>query len=293
MLNKIAKFIAYDGKVSLVCIDSTQMVEEARKIHDLSPVATAAFGRVLTMTAIMANDMKNETDKITVQVKGNGPIGTMLAIANNIPKVKGYIENPQADVPLNDFGKLDVGRAVGSEGFINVVKDIGLKKPYVGISPLVSGEIADDFTKYFVDSEQRQAALTLGVLVNKNGVKAAGGYFITPMPDVTEDILTSIEDAIFKAGPMSRMLDEGVPLEEIAKRITGDEDAEMLEENEALVYECDCSKEKMEKGLKSIGKEKLKEIIDEDGKAEIVCHFCNEKYYFSKEELEEILKRIS
>ena len=292
-MSKIAKFIAYDGKVSLVCIDSTQMVEEARQIHDLSPVATAAFGRVLTMTAIMANDMKNETDKITVQVKGNGPIGTMLAIANNIPKVKGYIENPQADVPLNDLGKLDVGRAVGNDGFINVIKDIGLKKPYVGISPLVSGEIADDFTKYFVDSEQRQSALALGVLVNKDGVKAAGGYFITPMPDVTEDILTSIENAIFKAGPMSRMLDEGVPLEEIAKRITGDEDAELLEENDALVYECDCSKEKMGKGLASIGKEKLKEIIDGDGKAEIVCHFCNETYYFSKEELEEILKKIS
>lgn len=177
MEDKITSFLAYNGRVGVTCIKSTKMVEKARKIHDLSPLATAALGRVLTITALMANEMKGKEDKITVQIKGNGEIGTILAVANNVPEVKGYVQNPYVDLPLNDFGKLDVGGAVGNEGYINVIKDIGLKEPYIGVSNLTSGEIADDFTNYFVNSEQRQTAVALGVLVDKNGVREARRIF--------------------------------------------------------------------------------------------------------------------
>ena len=216
MQDKIIKFLAYNKKVSIVCAKTTSLVEETRKIHDLSPVATAAFGRLITISAIMASNMKNKEDKLTIQIKGNGPIQTMLVTANNIPELKGYVANPYVDIPLNEFGKLDVGGAVGNEGYINVIKDIGLKDPYVGISPLTSGEIADDFTNYFAKSEQKNTAVALGVLVDKNGVKSAGGYIITPMPDATEEEISKIEQSIFKAGAISKMLDEKLTLEEIA-----------------------------------------------------------------------------
>ena len=292
MKDKIIKVLAHNGKISIICANTTNLVEEARKIHDLSPVATAAFGRLLTIASIMGNEMKNQKDKLTVQVKGNGPIGTMLVTSNNIPQVKGYVGEPHVDLPLNEFGKLDVGEAVGHEGYINVIKDIGLKEPYIGVSPLVSGEIAEDFANYFVNSEQRQSAVALGVLVDRNGVKSAGGYLITPMPDATEEEISKVEQAIFKAGAMSKMLDENLSLEDIAKKVTGDENIEILEDNITPEYKCDCSKEHMKDALISIGKKDLEEILKEDGKAELMCHFCNKKYTFTKEELEEMILEI-
>lgn len=292
MTDKILKALAHEGKIAVTCINSTNMVEEARKIHDLSPVATAAFGRLLTIGAIMGNEMKNQKDKLTIQIKGNGPIGTMLITTNNIPEVKGYLTDPHVDLPLNEFGKLDVGTAVGNHGYINVIKDIGLKEPYVGISPLVSGEIAEDFANYFVNSEQRQSAVALGVLVDKNGVKSAGGYLITPMPDATEEEISKVEQSIFKAGAISKMLDKKMTLEEIAKMVTGDGNIKILNDNIIPEYKCDCSKEHMKDALISIGKKDLEEILKEDEKAELMCHFCNKKYLFSKQELEEIIKNI-
>lgn len=291
MEDKITKFLAYNGKISIVCINTTNLVEKARKIHDLSPVATAAFGRLLTITALMGQEMKNKEDKLTIQIQGNGPIGTMLTTANNSPKVKGYVANPYVDLPLNEFGKLDVGGAVGIDGYINVIKDIGLKEPYVGVSPLTSGEIADDFTNYFVNSEQTRTAVALGVLVNKDGVKRAGGYIINSMPDATDEEIANIEKSIFEAGAISKMLDEGLSLLEIAKKVTGDKNVKVIEDIKTPVYECDCSKERMLEGLATLDKNTIKEIIEEDGKAEVVCHFCNKKYEFSKEELEEILEK--
>lgn len=287
MQDKIKKFLAYDGKISVICIDSTELVEKARKTHDLSPVATAAFGRMLTITSIMANEMKNEKDKITVQIKGNGPIQMMVATANNFPKVKGYVANPFVDLPLNEDEKLDVSGAIGN-GYINVIKDIGLKDPYIGICPLVSGEIAEDFAEYFAKSEQKNTAVALGVLVDKDGVKSAGGYIITPMPDATEEEISKIEQSIFKAGAISKMLDKNLSLEEIAKKITGDENIRKIEENITPIYECDCSKEHMIDALATLDKKELRDMIEQDGKAELVCHFCNKKYNFSKEELEKI-----
>lgn len=289
MSDKIEKFLAYQGKISVICADTTELVEKARLTHDLSPVVTAAFGRMLTITAIMGNEMKSQKDKLTIQIKGNGPIQMMVATANNFPQVKGYVANPQIDIPLNEFGKLDVGEAVGQEGYINVIKDIGLKDPYIGISPLTTGEIADDFANYFVHSEQKNSAVALGVLVDKNGVKSAGGYLINTMPDATEEEISKVEQAIFKAGAMSRMLDEKLELQEIAKRITGDEKIEIIQNNIIPVYQCDCSKEHMAEGLATIGKEELKSIIENEGRAETICHFCNKKYEFSKKELEEIM----
>ena len=289
MSDKIIKFLAYDGRIAITCADTTELVEKARRVHGFSPTVTAAFGRMITMTAMMAADMKNKTDKLTVQIKGNGEIGTMVAVANNTPKVKGYAANPFVDIPLNEDGKLDVSGAVGNEGYINVIKDIGLKKPYIGICPLTSGEIAEDFANYLVTSEQKRSAVALGVLIDKNGVKSAGGYIINAMPDATEKDIFNLEQAIFKAGAISKMLNNNLTLKEIAKKVTGDENIKLIEENIVPVYECDCSKEHMKEGITAIGKEELKEIIEQDEQAEIVCHFCNKKYNFSKEELEEIL----
>ena len=290
MKDKITKFLAYDGKISIVCAITTNLVEEARKIHDLSPVATAAFGRLLTITVIMAQEMKNKEDKITIQIKGNGEIGTMLTTANNYPEVKGYVGNPYVDLPLNEFGKLDVGGAVGQDGYINVIKDIGLKEPYIGISPLTSGEIADDFTNYFENSEQRQSAVALGVLVDRNGVRQAGGYLINPMPDATDEEISKVEKAIFEAGAISKMLDENLSLLEIAKKVTGDKNVKVIEDDITPKYQCNCSKEKMAEGLATIGKEEIKDIIEKEGKAELICHFCNKKYQFNKEELEKMIQ---
>ena len=292
MKDQIIKFLAHDGKISVVCASTTNLVEEARKLHDLSPVTTAALGRVLTITALIGSEMKNKTDKLTIQIKGNGPIGKMVAVSDNYPHVKACITNPHADLPLNEFGKLDVGGAVGYKGFINVIKDIGLKEPYVGISPLTSGEIADDFANYFQTSEQKQTAVALGVLVDKDGVRASGGYIITPMPDATEEEIAQVEQSIFQAGAMSKMLDSNLSLKEIAQKITGDKNVKVMDASIDPVYECGCNKEKFAEGLITLGKEQLTELIEEDGKAEIQCQFCNQRYNFNKEELEDILNKI-
>ncbi len=291
MKDQIIKFLAYDGKISVVCSSTTNLVEEARNLHDLSPVATAALGRVLTITALIGSEMKNKTDKLTIQIKGNGPIGKMVAVSDNFPHVKACITNPRVDIPLNEFGKLDVGGVVGNQGFINVIKDIGLKEPYIGISPLTSGEIADDFANYFQTSEQKQTAVALGVLVDKNGVRASGGYIITPMPDATEEEISKVEKAIFEAGAMSKMLDSNLSLKEIAQKITGDKNIKVMDASIEPVYECGCNKEKFAEGLMTLGKDQIKELIEEDGKAEIKCQFCNKIYNFNKGELEEIWKK--
>lgn len=289
MSDKIMKFLAYDGKVSVICANTTEMIEKARKTHDLSPVATAALGRVITIASIMGVEMKNSRDRLTLQIKGSGPLGMMVAVANNFPKVKAFVTNPYVDLPLNDIGKLDVGTAVGTEGYINVIKDIGMKEPYIGISPIVSGEIAEDFANYFMNSEQRESAVALGVLVDKNGVKSSGGYLIQLMPGSTEEEITKIEQAIFKAGAISKMLDQELTLEEIAKKITGDDNVKVMEQDITPIYECDCSKEHMSEGLITIGKKELQDIIEKEGKAELVCHFCNKKYEFTKGELENLI----
>ena len=292
MKDQIIKFLAYNGKISVVCSSTTNLVEKARKIHDLSPVATAALGRILTITALIGCEMKNKTDKLTIQIKGNGEIGKIVTVSDNFPHVKACIDNPYVDIPLNEFGKLDVGKAVGNQGFINVIKDIGLKEPYIGISPLITGEIGDDFANYFQVSEQKQTAVALGVLVDKNGVRSAGGYIISAMPDATDEEIFSVEQSIFKAGAMSKMLDEKLTLKEIAQKITGDKNVKVIDDSIEPVYECGCNKEKFADSLITLGKKELQDLIEEDGKAEIQCQFCNKKYNFNKDELKEIYNKI-
>jgi molecular chaperone Hsp33 len=289
-MDSIKKLLAYNEKINITCISSTELVEKARRVHDLSPLATATLGRCLTMGALMASGLKNEKECLTIQIKGNGPIGAITVTADGKGRTRGYVQNPQIDIPLREDGKLNVGGAVGKDGFLYVIKDIGLKEPYIGMSKLVSGEIAEDFANYYYISEQKNTAVALGVLVNSEGVKSAGGFIVTSMPDATEDELFILENRLKEAKPISQMLDENMSLLDIAKDITGDINIEVLEQNEITPkYECNCSKEKMQKALSSIGKEELKKILEEDKRAEIVCHFCNKKYEFSEEELKELI----
>lgn len=290
MENRLIDCLAYEGKVSIKCISSTNMVEEARRVHDLSPVASAALGRLLTITSIMGYETKTDKGSITNQIKGNGPLGMLTAVAESNGNVKGYVANPQVDIPLNkENGKLDVGTAVGKEGMLYIIKDIGMGKPYSGMTPIVSGEIAEDFTNYFATSEQTPSVIALGVLVDKNGIRAAGGYKLSLMPDATEEIIEKIEESLKNIEPISKMLDENKTLEEIAKTVTGDENIEVLEEIHPE-YKCNCSKEKCEKGLIAIGKDELETIIKEEEKIEIVCNFCNKKYEFTREDLKKLIK---
>lgn len=294
MKNKAIKFLAYNKKVSVMCIDTTKLVEEARKIHDLTPTVTAAAGRALTVAAMMPYlETKELTDSITIQIKGTGPIGGMVLITGleneKQANVRMYVQNPHVELPLKPNGKIDVGGAVGHQGYLNVIKQNELTNSnYNGLIPLVSGEIAEDFTEFFAKSEQKPTAIALGVLVNKDGVKRAGGYIINPMPDATDEEISKIEESLKEAKPISEMLDEGLTLEEIAKIVTGDENIEILEQDLDVAYKCNCSKEKIENGIISLGKEEISKIIEEDGKLEAECHFCHKKYNFSLEELKEI-----
>lgn len=296
MKNKAIKFLAYNKKVSVMCIDTTELVEQAREIHDLTPTVTAAAGRALTVASMMAYlETKELTDSITIQIKGNGPIGGMVLITGleneKMANVRMYVQNPYVELPLKPNGKIDVGGAVGKQGYLNIIKQNELTNSnYNGLIPLVSGEIAEDFTEFFLKSEQKPTALALGVLVNKDGVKRAGGYIINPMPDATDEEISNIEKAIKNAKPISEMLDKGLTLEEIAKIVTGDENIEILEQDLDVTYKCNCNKEKIENGIISLGKEEISKIIEEDGKLEAECHFCHKKYNFSLEELKKIEK---
>lgn len=291
MKDELKKYLAYNGKVRVECINSTNLVEEARKIHDLTPTATAALGRLLTITEILQSDLKDEDESITLQIKGNGPLGILTAVGDGKGKVKGYVQNSKVELPLNSIGKLDVGGAVGKQGMIYVIKDIGLKDPYVGMTPIVSGEIAEDFTNYFAKSEQVPTVVALGVLVDKMGVKSAGGYRISLMPDAKEEDINKIEEAVKNADSISKMLNDDLSLDEIAKKITGDEELQIMNEKYTPEYKCNCSREKFEKGLIAIGRKELEAIIEEDGKANTVCHFCNKEYDFTKEDLEKLLQQ--
>lgn len=292
MKDKIIDCLAYEGRVSIKCINSTNIVEEARKLHDLSPTASAALGRLLTITSIMGHELKSENNSITNQIKGDGPIGMLTAVGESNGDVKGYVANPTVDIPLNEEnGKLDVGKAVGKNGMLYIVKDLGVGNPYVGMTPIISGEIAEDFTNYFATSEQTPSVVALGVLVDKNGIRAAGGYKLSLMPDATEQEISIIENRIKEIPAISKMLDENKSLEDIAKEVTGDKDIKILSESYPE-YKCNCSKKKCEKGLIAIGKEELEKIINEEEKIEIVCNFCNNKYSFTRENLKELSTKI-
>lgn len=286
------KYLTENGKISITVAETTNLVEEVRKIHDLTPTTTAALGRLLTATSLMGIDLKNVKDSISVQIKGDGEIGTMIAVSDKFPRVRAYIQNPHVELPLNEKGKLDVGGAVGKNGYLNIIKDIGMKEPYIGIVPLTTGEIAEDFARYFAESEQKPTVIALGVLVDKNGVSKAGGYLLSLLPDATEENITKLEENIKNISSISKMLSENKTLDDIAKIVTGDKNIKVIEENIYPVYECNCSYEKFEKGLISLGKKELEDLIKTDEKVETVCHFCNKKYIFDKQKIKQIIDNI-
>lgn len=296
-MDKLIKFMAYNERVSVVCANTTKLVNKVKDIHDLTPTTTAAMGRFITICGIMGfTDTKENEDSITIQIKGNGPIGSMICVVRkeeNVSKVKACISNHLVELPLKPNGKIDVGGAVGNQGFLNIIRKNSITdSEYNGVIPLVSGEIAEDFTEYFAKSEQKPTVLALGVLVNKDGVLSSGGYMINLMPDATEEDIQNIEKALESAPNISQLLLDNKSLEKIAEIVTGDKDVKVIQDDLKIEYECDCNKEKFEDGLISIGKEDLEKIINEDGKAEVVCHFCNKKYNFNKEELTGLLERI-
>ena len=280
-----------DGAVRVFVAITTDLVNRSHEIHHTYPVATAALGRTLTAAAIMGAGMKNETDTTTIQFKGDGPLGSIVAVTDSHSHVRGYVANPFVDLPLNKKGKLDVGGGVG-KGYLNVIRDLGMKEPYAGQVPIVTGEIAEDLTFYFARSEQIPTAIALGVLVDTDSsVKAAGGFMIQLMPEATEDIAIKLEEKMKTIEPVTQMIDSGMSAEDIFFHIT--EDFDMLMENKPIVpmYECKCSKERMERALISIGKKELEDLIEDQGEAELTCQFCDKKYTFSKEALEELLKK--
>ena len=284
---------------------TTDLVQEAVSIHDTTPVASAALGRVLTAAGLMGIMLQSDEDKLTVNFKGNGQARQILATAHGDGTVKGYIANPYVDLPLKENGKLDVGGALG-EGELTVIKDLGLKEPYMGTIALVSGEIADDLTAYFYISEQQNSSVALGVKVERDlSIGAAGGMIIQMLPGAEEAAVDALEEMIGKMEPLttsiSRVMEEtpGLSQSGIVRRLMEEIFADMpekyrlqaLEERE-IRWECDCSRERMARALATIGKEDMREIIEEDGKAELQCHFCLKKYDFSRQELTEILNHM-
>lgn len=293
-MDSVKKYLSKNGKVSIICAQTTELIEKIKNIHDLTPTTTAVMGRFATISGIMGfTNIKENDDKLTIQIKGGGPAGVLVSVVKrneNVSIIKAYIDNPHVELPLKENGKINVGGAVGNQGFLNIIKKNEMvEEAYTGLVPLVSGEIAEDFTEYFAKSEQKPTVLALGVLVNKDGVQASGGYMINLMPDSTEEDISKIENALSTAPSISQMLSENRSLEDIAKTVIGS-DVTVLEDNLKIEFECDCSKELFEKALISLGKDDLNEIIEEDGKADIVCHFCNKHYYFTKEELENLIK---
>lgn len=287
MADYIVKALAFDGKVRAYAIKSTDTVDEAQRRHDTWPTASAALGRTISASAMMGAMLKGN-DKLTVKVEGNGPIGIIVADANATGEVRGYVTNPHTHFDLNQHGKLDVARAVGTEGNISVVKDLGLRDYFTGQVPIVSGELGEDFTYYFVTSEQVPSAVGVGVLVNPdNTIKAAGGFIIQMMPGVDEEMIDFIEKQLQSIPPISKLIEEGLSPESILQRIFGEEQVKFLE-SVPVKFQCRCSKERLANAIIALGTKEIEEMIKEDGKADAHCHFCNENYYFSKEELEDL-----
>ena len=288
MKDYIVRATAGDGQVRAFAATTGNLVEEARRRHNTSPVATAALGRLLTAGAMMGSMMKNDTDVLTLQIKGDGPLGGITVTADAKANVKGFVENPDAMLPPKN-GKLDVGGAVGI-GLLNVIKDMGMKEPYVGQTILQTSEIAEDLTYYFATSEQVPSSVGLGVLMNKdNTVHCAGGFIVQVMPFVTDEVLSRLEENIQKISSVTQMLDDGHTPEQMLARVLEGLDIEITDTIPAN-FSCNCSHERIEKAIISIGKKDIQSMIDEGKEVEVKCHFCNTAYKFSVEELKEILK---
>lgn len=284
-MDRIVRAISSDGLVQAAAICSRDLTERARQIHKLLPVGTAALGRTLSAASLMGNALKGAGASLTLQIKGGGPLGTVLAVSDNLGNVRGYVTNPQVDIPLREDGKLDVGGAVGREGTITVIKDLHMKEPYVGTIDLLGGEIAEDVAAYFVESEQIPTACGLGVLVDRDqSVKAAGGYLIQLLPGATEDTIVKVEGGIMAAGNVSTILDKDDDPEHMLRQVMSDFDLKILETC-PVEYRCYCSRQRVERALISLGKDELQQILDEQGHCSMTCQFCDAVYDFSGDEL--------
>lgn len=290
---RLTRALSADGSVMAMAIDSTDMVERIEQIHETSAVVTAATGRLATAASMMGCLLKGEGDTLTLRLNGGGPVGSIIAVADSKGNVKAYPANPVVELPLNQKGKLDVAGAVGTDGYLSVIRDLGLKEPYVGQTPIVSGEIAEDITHYYAVSEQVPTVCALGVLVNPDlTVRAAGGFLVQLLPFAEEKAIGIIEQNINGIQPVSAMIDGGMTPPDICKLLLSGLEPEILEER-MPAYRCDCSKQRVERALLSMGRAQLEELINEDHGAEVSCHFCEKKYRYTEEELRQLLHNAS
>ena len=281
----LKRAIAKDASVVSCAVDATDIVAEIERIHKTSAVITAGLGRLSIAASMMGYGLKSADDTITLRVKGDGPAGMLVAVADSHGNVKSYAENPVVEIPLNDKGKLDVGGAVGRDGTLSVVKDLGLKEPYVGVCPLVSGEIAEDIARYYADSEQTPTVCGLGVLVNPDlSVKVAGGYLIQVLPFADDSVIDILEKNLQTIPPVTKMMSDGVTAEEIALMLLEGLEPNILDEAE-VSYRCNCSRERTEKILYSLGSDELASMAAENEPVTVNCHFCDKKYVFTPQEL--------
>lgn len=288
---KIVRTISKDASVVASAIDALDIVSEIERIHSTSAVVTAALGRLSIAASLIGNGLKGENDSVTIRMNGGGATGILIAVADSRGNVKSYVGNPIVELPLNKYGKLDVSGAVGKDGTLSVVKDLGLKEPYVGQVPIVSGEIAEDIASYFAVSEQIPTVCGLGVLVNPDlTVKAAGGYLVQLLPFADENCIDILEANVNKLPPVTSMLDSGMSAEDIAKSVLDGLEPEVMDSFE-VKYKCDCSKERVERALVSLGREELVKMAEEQDSTEVCCHFCDKKYVFSKDEIITLSKR--
>ena len=292
MQDHIVRAMTADGYIKATAIRSTDLVERARNIHKTTPTATAALGRVLTAASMMGNTQKVENGALTLQIKGGGPLGTILATSDAVGNVRGYVNNPSITLLEKYAGKLDVGAAVGTDGMLTVIRDLQMKEPYIGSVALVSGEIGDDVTAYFAQSEQTPTACALGVLVDTDqSVRAAGGYLIQLLPGAPIDVIDKLEAGIQKAGAVTPMLESGMSPEDILRHVMCDFELEFLETT-PVAYKCYCSRERVTSTLIAIGKKDLQEIADEGEPITIECQFCDTKYRFTPDEIRALLQTL-
>ena len=290
-MGKLIRCITSNGQVMATAVDTTDIVARAEGIHKTSAVVTAAMGRLLTAASIMGNMLKGKDNSITLRVSGDGPIGSLIAVSDFNGDVRGYVANPVVELPLNDKGKLDVGGAVGKNGSLYVIKDLGLKEPYNGSVPLVSGEIAEDITAYYALSEQTPTVCALGVLVNPDlSVQVAGGYIIQLLPAAEDSTIDKLEDGIKDIPSVTQMLSSGMSPEDIIRTALKNFEVEVLYEQE-IEYKCNCSRTRVENALISMGRQELTSMAEEMDEAEIKCHFCDKTYKFTKDELKILSKK--
>ena len=291
-MGKLIRCITSEGAVMVSAVDSTDIVAKAEQIHGTSAVITAALGRMLTAASMMGNMLKGKKSSISLKIDGGGPAGAITVSADSTGNVRGYAVNPVVEIPLKPNGKLDVSGAVGTDGNLYIVKDLGMKEPYNGFVPIVSGEIAEDITSYYATSEQIPTVCALGVLVNPDlSVKKAGGYILQLLPFTEDEIITKIENNLKRVKPVTALLDEGWDIEEIVKDVLQGFEVEVIYSQE-VEYKCKCEREKVEQTLQGLGEKELQEMIAEMPTVEVKCHFCNTAYSFTKNDIEKILKKI-